>query len=124
MKTRFEMRMMAAAVVLMVLVVIAGLMLAARPGPEETRGSSPVTVVGPTPGGDHADLVVVGVLDESSAATAASDFVRSTGEAATVGPLTRRDALLSIATEGYGPQLVESVNRDLDDLLAHCQERA
>ncbi len=123
MKTKFEMRMMAAAVVLMVMAVIAGLVLAARPGHEETRGSSPVTVVGSAPGGDHAGLVVVGVLDESSAADAASGFVRSTGEAAVAGPLTRRDVLLSIATEEYGPQLVESVNRDLDDLLAALGER-
>lgn len=77
--------------------------------------------VGPT---SNRNGVPVGwAHDTAGAEAAAAAFVESSGRVATVGPLTRRDVILMMATARYGPVLVEATNRQLDDLLFALGER-
>lgn len=61
--------------------------------------------------------------DAAGATAAAIGYVESTGLVARAGPLARRDVVLVLATESYGPELVDRTNRQLDDLLYAFGER-
>ena len=50
-------------------------------------------------------------------------MVGSRAWVAKVGPIARRDVMLVLATAAYGPSVVESTNRALDDLLLALGER-
>lgn len=63
-------------------------------------------------------------LEQSGAEAAAVAFVRSTSVIATAGPLTRRDAILTMATSSAGPRLVDQVNYELDGLTVGTDNRA
>jgi hypothetical protein len=63
-------------------------------------------------------------LDQSGAEAAAAAFVRSTSVIATAGPLTRRDAILTMATSSFGPDLVSTVNDQLAGLTVGTDNRA
>jgi hypothetical protein len=61
--------------------------------------------------------------DVAGAEEAAVGYVAVTGLAARSGPLTRRDMVLLLATEGYGPLLADQVSGQLSDLLYRLGER-
>jgi hypothetical protein len=63
-------------------------------------------------------------LDQHGAETAAAAYVRSSSLIARSGPLTRRDAVLTMATSSYGPAMVAAVNRELDGLTVGTQGRS
>lgn len=61
--------------------------------------------------------------DRRGAEAAAAAYVETSGLVATAGALARRDAVLVIATPGYGPILAAGTDRRLDDLLFSLGER-
>jgi hypothetical protein len=63
-------------------------------------------------------------LDQHGAEAAAAAYVRSSSLIARSGPLTRRDAVLTMATSSYGPAMVAAVNRELDGLTVGTQGRS
>jgi hypothetical protein len=63
-------------------------------------------------------------LDQTGAEAAAAAYVRSTALIALSGPLTRRDAVLTMATSSYGPDMLAAVNRELDGLTVGTEGRA
>ncbi len=77
--------------------------------------------IGPT---DENHGVPVGWRHDRHGAEAASAaYVEASGLVATDGPLARRDVVLALATPDYGPSLVDSTNRELDDLFFSMGER-
>jgi hypothetical protein len=87
-------------------------------GPDVTTGPGPV---GPT---RYVSGIPVGWRhDQRGAEAAAAAFVDSSGTVATAGPLVRRDAVLTLATRGYGPALVEATDRQVDDLVFSLGQR-
>jgi hypothetical protein len=50
--------------------------------------------------------------------------VRSTALIARSGPLSRRDAVLTMATSSYGPEMVAAVNQELDGLTVGTEGRS
>jgi hypothetical protein len=75
----------------------------------------------PTNEVDHSSVrngVLVGWHhDLAGARSAATSYVQASKLVAGVGPLTRRDVVLTFATPSYGPSLVDATNHQLDDLL-------
>lgn len=131
-KTKFEMRLMVVAVVALVVVVAIAFALAARPsfdppGLTFAEQSPAVMTELPQPlgpSGHGAGGVPVGWRhDQAGAEAAAAAYVESSVLVAKAGPLARRDVILTLATPDYGPSLVETTNRELDDLLFALGER-
>jgi hypothetical protein len=54
--------------------------------------------------------------DRDGAEAAAAAFVRSTGPIVKAGPLERRDMIVAIATDDYGPTLLRDVEHTVDRL--------
>jgi hypothetical protein len=63
-------------------------------------------------------------LDQAGAEAAALAYVRSTSVVTQSGPLARRDALLTMATTSFGPEMVQAVNDELDGLTVGTDSRA
>ena len=112
-----------AAAVAMVVVVLGGLVLATRPNPDAPQGAHPASTSDhPDPVTGSSEIAKSGA-DVPSATAAAAAAVRSSGAVATAGPLTRRDLVLAMATDEYGPRLEDAVNRDIDELVVGLGER-
>jgi len=99
---------------------------------DDTRGASPATTITATdqrapealgPRGSRLGVPTGWRHDTAGATAAAIGYIESTGLVARAGPLARRDVVLVLATEAYGPELVERTNRQLDDLLYAFGER-
>ena len=100
--------------------------LPAADGSSGPSASADETTPGvPTAAGRIEHGVPVGwSLDQTGAEAAAGAYVRSTSLIARSGPLTRRDAVLTMATSSYGPEMVAAVNRELDGLTVGTEGRA
>lgn len=88
---------------------------AASPSAGSVPAPSDDLAVGPA--GERHGVPVGWSHDRAGAEAAAVAYVEATDLVAHAGPLGRRDIVLTMATPAFGPTLLDTTNRQLDDLL-------